>query len=50
MMAVVIPEVIETRWWHHLMQTRKPARLRAALLKRGDRRVVVVNVPWYVED
>ena len=50
LIAVVIPEVIETRWWHLLLHRRKPARLRAALLKRGDHRVVVVNVPWYVED
>jgi amino acid transporter len=50
LIAVVIPEVIETRWWHLLLHRRKPARLRAALLKRGDHRVVVVNVPWYLED
>ena len=50
LIAVVIPEVVETRWWELLLHTRKPARLRAALLKRGDRRVVVVSVPWYVEE
>jgi hypothetical protein len=50
LIAVVIPEVIETRWWQFLLHRRKPARLRSALLKRGDRRVVVINVPWYVEE
>lgn len=48
--AVVIPEVVETHWWQNLLHGRKPARLRSALLKRGDSRVVVVTVPWYVRE
>jgi amino acid transporter len=47
--AVVIPEVVEKKWWEYLLHTRKPARLRKALLKRGDRRVVVITVPWYLD-
>jgi amino acid transporter len=50
LIAVVIPEVIETRWWHLFLHRRRPARLRSALLKRGDHRVVVINVPWYLEE
>jgi amino acid transporter len=50
LIAVVVPEVVETRWWQWLLHRRKPARLRGSLLKRGDHRVVVINVPWYIED
>jgi amino acid transporter len=50
LIAVVIPEVMETHWWQHLLHTRKPARLRSALLKTGDHRVIVISVPWYVEE
>ena len=50
LVAVVVPEVVETRWWHLLLHGRKPAKLRSALLKRGDRRIVVANVPWYLDD
>jgi hypothetical protein len=50
LIAVVIPEVVEAHWWELLLHRRKPARLRSALLKREDRRVVVVSVPWYVEE
>ncbi len=50
LIAVVVPEVVEKRWWNVLLHRRKPARLRAALFKRCDRRVIVVNVPWYVEE
>jgi amino acid transporter len=47
--AVVIPEVVEMKWWEWLLHTRKPARLRRALIRRGDNRVVVISVPWYLE-
>jgi len=50
LIAVVIPEVVELHWWQHLLHRRKPARLRSALLRRGDRRVIVVNVPWYLDE
>jgi hypothetical protein len=49
LVAVVIPDLVETRWWHLFLHRRKPARLRSALLKRGDHGVVVVDVPWYVD-
>jgi amino acid transporter len=48
--AVVVPEVVETKWWEWLLHRRKPAKLRSALMTRGDKRVVVVSVPWYLED
>jgi amino acid transporter len=48
--AVVVPEVIEMRWWQLLLHRRKPARLRRALIKRGDDHVVVITVPWYFRE
>jgi hypothetical protein len=50
LIGVVVTDVIETRWWQLLLHRRKPARLRASLLKRGDHRVIVINVPWYIEE
>lgn len=50
LVAVVMPEVVPTRWWQLLLHRRKPARLRSALLKRCDPDVVVVDVPWYIQD
>ena len=47
--AVVILEVVELKWWEWLLHTRKPARLRRALIKRGDNRVVVISVRWYLQ-
>jgi hypothetical protein len=48
--AVIIPELVKRRWWQYLLHNFRAERLRAALLKNGGRRMVVVNVPWYVDD
>lgn len=46
--AVVIPELVESRWYEYLLHNQRASALKAALLFRGDRKTVVVNVPWYL--
>jgi amino acid transporter len=46
--AVLIPELIARRWYHHLLHNKRAAMLKALLLVRGDEDVVVINVPWYL--
>jgi amino acid transporter len=48
-LAVIIPEVVERRWYHFLMHNKTAAVLKAYLYFSGLRRVVVINVPWYLE-
>jgi amino acid transporter len=48
--AVIVPEVIERHWWEWLLHRRKPSKLISALRSRCDDRVIVVNVPWFLED
>ncbi len=48
MVAVIIPELIEARWYQYLLHNQRATGLKAALLLRGDSRVVVINVPWYL--
>jgi amino acid transporter len=50
LIAVVVPELVEANWWQMLLHRRKAATLRKAVMKRCDRKIVVVNVPWYQED
>jgi amino acid transporter len=50
MIAVLVPEVVKTNWWQFVLHNYRGEMLRAALLRQGDHRLVVVNVPWYVED
>ena len=48
--AVVVPELVGTRWYHYVLHNQTAALIKAYLLISGFRRVVVVNVPWYLED
>ena len=50
MIAVLVPEVVKTNWWQFLLHNYRGELLRSALLRHGDHRLVVVSVPWYVED
>ena len=46
--AIVIPNLVENKWYHYFLHNQRAVLLRAALLLRADRNVVVVNVPWYL--
>ncbi len=46
--AVLIPELVAGRWYHHLLHNKRAAMLKALLLVRGGDDVVVINVPWYL--
>ncbi len=46
--AVIIPELIGTRWYHYLLHNQTAAVMVAYLRLSGFRRVIVINVPWYL--
>jgi amino acid transporter len=46
--AVLIPELVARRWYHHFLHNKRAAMLKALLLVRGDEDIVVINVPWYL--
>ncbi len=48
--AVIIPEVVERHWWQTLLHSRRASRLRSALRSREDFRVVVIDLPWFIQD
>jgi hypothetical protein len=41
---------VPTRWYHFLLHNHAAAVIKAYLLFSGFRRVVVVNVPWYLSE
>jgi amino acid transporter len=47
--AVLVPELVEHHWYHHLLHNKRASLLKAVLLLRGNQRIIVVNVPWYLE-
>jgi len=48
-LAVVIPEVVEPKWYLFLLHTQRAAMLKMSLLLRGSSQVVVISVPWRIE-
>jgi hypothetical protein len=48
LIAVIIPELVETHWYQYLLHNHRAMWLKADLLLEEDQRVVVINVPWYL--
>jgi hypothetical protein len=48
--AVIIPELVENRWYYNLLHNNRSTTLKALLLFTGDHRIVVINIPWYLND
>jgi amino acid transporter len=48
--AVIIPEMIEHHWWHYFLENNRAELLKALLLLKGNERIILVNVPWYLKN
>ena len=47
--AGTTPELVVRHWWENLLHNRRADMLKVILLMRGNRRIVVINIPWYIE-
>ena len=47
--AVVIPEIVERRWYNHVLHNQRAAVLKAMLYFVSSKNIIVISVPWYVE-
>jgi len=48
--AVLMPELVERRWYLNLLHNHRAAALKALLLFQGDKRITVINIPWYLKE
>ena len=46
--AVLIPEVVERRWYYHFLHNQRATALKTLLYFKGNPAIVVINMPWYV--
>ena len=46
--AVLIPELVVRKWWQALLHNQRAQLLKLLLLVRGNRRIIVINIPWYL--
>jgi amino acid transporter len=49
MIAVLIPQLVESRWYYSLLHNRRAAILRTLLMLKGRNRILIINVPWNLE-
>jgi amino acid transporter len=48
--CVLIPELVVRHWWEGMLHNRRSDLLKVMLLMRGNRHIVVINIPWYLEN
>jgi amino acid transporter len=47
--VVVIPELVEDKWYEYFLHNQRGRLLEWALLARGNERIFTVSAPWYVK-
>ena len=46
--TVLIPELVESEWYHYLLHNNRPEAIRALLLFDGNQRITVVSIPYHL--
>jgi len=46
--AVLVPELVVKHWYENLLHNQRANMLKLILLVKGNERVVVINIPWYL--
>jgi hypothetical protein len=47
--AVLVPQLVESRWYYNLLHNRRADILKTVLLLKGRNRILIINVPWNLE-
>src|SRR3984885_11782989 len=47
--AIIVPELVEKHWYHYPLHNQRAELLKALLLLHGSKRIVLINVPWYLK-
>jgi Amino acid permease len=47
--AVLVPQLIESRWYYGLLHNRRADILKTVLLLNARNRILIINVPWNLE-
>jgi amino acid transporter len=48
--CVLVPELVVRHWWENLLHNRRADLLKVILLVRGNQRIIVINIPWYLKE
>jgi len=47
--AVIVPELVERHWYHYPLHNKRSEILKWFILLKGNDRIVLINVPWYIK-
>jgi hypothetical protein len=47
--AVLVPELVVRHWYQNLLHNQRASVLKFLLLVKGNQRILVINIPWYME-
>ena len=47
--TMLIPELVESHWWHYLLHNNRPEAIRALLLFNGNQRITVASIPYHLK-
>jgi len=50
LITVLLTELVITSWWQYFLHSRRARQLRSRLLRYGGSRLIIINVPWYVQE
>jgi len=48
--VAIIPELVEHKWYAYFLHTQRAALLKTMLLMKGNHRISVLNMPWYLDE
>jgi amino acid transporter len=48
--AVLVPELVVKHWWENLLHNQRAQLLKLLLLVKGNQGIVVLNIPWYLQE
>jgi amino acid transporter len=46
--TVLLPELVVNHWWENLLHNQRVQLLKLLLLLKGNQRIIVVDIPWYL--
>jgi amino acid transporter len=47
--TLLVPELVESHWWHYLLHNNRSEAIRALLLFNGNQRITVVSIPYHLQ-
>jgi amino acid transporter len=47
--TMLVPELVESHWWHYFLHNNRPEAIRALLLFNGNQRITVASIPYHLK-